>query len=32
METITINTQNNGNAKFILYLVKKIGEKGKIFE
>jgi hypothetical protein len=30
METLIINTKHNGNAKFILELVKKLGEEGKI--
>lgn len=30
METIVINTKKNGNAKFIMELVKKLGEKGQI--
>lgn len=30
METLLINTKNPGNAKFILELVKKLGEEGKI--
>lgn len=30
METILINTKNTANAKFILELAKKLGEKGKI--
>lgn len=30
METIVINTRNKDNAKLILQLIKKIGDKGKI--
>ena len=30
METLLINTKNSSNAKFILELVKKLGEEGKI--
>ncbi|MCF8321522.1 MAG: hypothetical protein K9I26_00080 [Flavobacterium sp.] len=30
METLLINTKNSSNAKFILQLVKKLGEEGKI--
>lgn len=30
METIIINTRKSGNAKFILELVEKLGESGKI--
>lgn len=30
METIIINTKTNGNTKFILDLVKKIGETGRV--
>ena len=30
METLIINTKNTANAKFILELTKKLGEKGKI--
>ncbi len=30
METLIINTKNSANAKFILELTKKLGEKGKI--
>ena len=30
METIIINTKKSGNAKFIMQLVDKLGEEGKI--
>jgi len=30
METIIINTKTSGNAKFILDLVKKLGETGRM--
>ena len=30
METLIINTKNASSAKFILELVKKLGESGKI--
>lgn len=30
METIIINTRNKENAKLILQLIEKIGDKGKI--
>ena len=30
METIIINTRKSGNAKFILELVEKLGENGRI--
>lgn len=30
METLIINTKKNGNAEFILELVKKLGETGKL--
>lgn len=30
METLLINTKNPSNTKFILELVKKLGEEGKI--
>lgn len=30
MDTLIINTKNSGNAKLLLELVKKLGEKGKI--
>ena len=30
MDTLIINTKNPGNAKLLLELVKKLGEKGKI--
>ncbi|QBN18963.1 hypothetical protein [Flavobacterium nackdongense] len=30
METLLINTKNSSNAKFILELVKKLGEEGRI--
>lgn len=30
MDTLIINTKNAGNAKLLLELVKKLGEKGKI--
>lgn len=30
MDTLIINTKNTGNAKFILELVKKLGETGQI--
>lgn len=30
MDTLIINTKKSGNAEFILELVKKLGEEGKI--
>lgn len=30
MDTLIINTKNSSNAKFILELVKKLGETGQI--